>query len=185
LRTVTFVTGNRHKFREAREILKGFGVTTRHSGIHVDEIQSESLREIARCAAHEAYAKLRRPLLVEDAGLFIEHLRGFPGPYSAYVHSTIGTGGVLKLMRTVADRKAEFRSVVAYCAGPNRVFTFTGSVFGEISRQERGRGWGYDPIFCPRGFKGRTYAELGGLKNEISHRKISLVRFARWFLIRS
>ncbi len=184
MKTIAFVTRNRNKVREANEILKEFDLFADHKTMPVSEIQSDKVEEIARHSALEAYVKLRLPLIVEDAGLFIQHLAGFPGAYSAYVHSTIGNAGILKLMDGVASRKAVFRSALAYCGRLNRVLTFAGSVLGQISTEERGRGWGYDPIFRPRGFN-ETYAEMGHSKNEISHRKISTEKFARWFVSHS
>jgi len=102
--------------------------------------------------------------------------------FSAYVHETIGNLGILKLMRGIEDRTALFRSSVAYCDRMTCPITFSGTVSGDISKEEKGKaGWGYDPIFCPRGSAGKTYAQMGPAKDDISHRRKALEKFARWF----
>ena len=80
-----------------------------------DEIQSDSLKEIAKSSVINAYKRTHLPIFVEDAGLFIDALNGFPGPYAAYVYKTIHNSGILNLMENTKDRQAEFQSVIAYC----------------------------------------------------------------------
>ncbi|MDQ5875907.1 MAG: non-canonical purine NTP pyrophosphatase, partial [Thermoproteota archaeon] len=66
------------------------------SHTHLVEIQSDSLEEIAREKAKAAFAKVKRQIIVEDDGLFIDSLSGFPGQYSSFVFKTIGNDGILK-----------------------------------------------------------------------------------------
>ncbi len=103
-----------------------------------DEIQSDSLKEIAQTSAINAFKRSRLPIFVEDAGLFIDALSGFPGPYAAYVYKTIHNSGILKLMENVTDRQAKFQSVIAYCdetlCEPE---CFDGESKGEITQTER------------------------------------------------
>jgi XTP/dITP diphosphohydrolase len=77
------------------------------------EIQGE-LTDVACYGAKYAAKKLGKPVIVEDAGLFIKALEWFPGTYSSYVQSTLGNEGILKLMKNVHDRYAEFRSVIGF-----------------------------------------------------------------------
>jgi XTP/dITP diphosphohydrolase len=119
---------------------------------------------------------------VEDAGLFIEALNGFPGPFSSYVYKTIGTQGVLRLMRGIKNRNALFLSAVAFCKPKSDPQVFVGKVDGVITLKERGGyGFGFDPIFQPKGKK-KTFAEMRrGEKNKFSHRAKALRNFAEWF----
>ena len=110
---VLFVSSNKNKFYEAKNILSQNGINLGFFKTPLKEIQAESLKEIAAQKADEAYRKIRKPLIIEDAGLFIESLNGFPGPFSSYVFKTIGNSGILRLLKT--NRKAKFQSVVAYC----------------------------------------------------------------------
>ena len=59
---------------------------------------------------------------------------------------------------------------------------FEGRLEGHISLEKSGTlGFGYDPVFIPDGFGGRTLAELGeDIKNSISHRGKSLRAMAAW-----
>jgi len=120
---------------------------------------------------------------VEDAGLFIEALNGFPGPYSHYVYQTIGTRGILKLMRNVDQRDSHFRSVVVFCDTDESLKTFRGETPGKIGQEERGSlGFGFDPIFEPLEAPGKTFAEMTLMeKGKYSHRAKALRKFAEWY----
>jgi XTP/dITP diphosphohydrolase len=177
-----FATSNKHKFDEARDVLKNYGIELRMINRKVEEIQSENLKKIALHALKKALVCDKLPMIVEDAGLFINALNGFPGPYSSYVHKTLGIDGIIKLMRKKDDRDAEFRSVVAF-GSSSVVKTYQGVVKGKIARKPRGKsGFGFDPIFIPKGSE-KTFAEMSlEDKNRYSHRAIALRKFARWFL---
>ncbi len=181
---VNIVTRNIHKFREAAYVLSRMGIESLQIPIKRIEIQSDNLEDIAIIGAKSAAKKLGRPVVVEDAGLFIDSLNGFPGPYSSYVFKTLGINGILKLMSGIENRRAKFVSVVAYCDPSGMCHVFKGIVWGKISLNPRGSGgFGFDPIFEPDNCKGLTYAELSfERKCEISHRAQAFKSFASWFL---
>jgi XTP/dITP diphosphohydrolase len=183
-KVVFFVTSNIHKFNEARRVLAEKGVATAMLKIQITEIQSDDLEKIAKTSVREAAEKSALPVLVEDAGLFIEALKGFPGPYSSYIFQTLGTRGVLKLIEGTHKRKAYFHSVVAFYS-PEQASPkcFHGKVEGEIAPEERGnKGFGFDPIFVPREGDGKTFAEMTTTeKNRFSHRAQALRKFASWY----
>ncbi|MCS7099156.1 MAG: XTP/dITP diphosphatase [Sulfolobales archaeon] len=146
------------------------------------EIQSESLSDIALYSVATAYLVLRKPVIVEDSGLYVKHLNMFPGAMSSYVFKTIGISGILKLMSGVRDREASFKSVIALAAPTiNGVKLFGGEVRGTISEEPRGSGgFGFDPIFIPSGYD-RTFAEMSvEEKNAISHRGLAFRALYRW-----
>jgi XTP/dITP diphosphohydrolase len=178
---VLFATSNRNKVAEAAGVLKKCGVTVRHFPFEHNEIRSDSLEEIAREAVGAVYeATGRRPVFVEDSGLFITALNGFPGPYSAWVQKKLGNAGILRLMDGVAERGAMFEACIAYNDGKG-VRAFHGKCAGTISEAARGSsGFGYDPIFVPAGHL-QTFAENIELKNNISHRYKSLLGFSNIF----
>ena len=180
---VFFATGNRHKVAELEAVLSGCGYRVQSVSTPKIEVQADSLVEIAVHAASMAYLSLGRPVAVEDAGLFVDALSGFPGPYSSYVYKTIGIKGLLRLMEDVEDRSASFLSVIAY-AGPWGVKVFTGKVRGIITREPRGeKGFGFDPVFAPEGADGRTFAEMGlEEKNKWSHRARAAREMCRWLV---
>jgi XTP/dITP diphosphohydrolase len=185
-KVVFFATGNVNKFNEARSILSKAGIAVGMLRLKGDEIQSESLREIAEKSVQNAYKSCRLPIFVEDAGLFIGALDGFPGPYAAYAYKTIHNEGILKLMEDKADRHATFQSVISYCDEKNQTpKNFHGESKGEITqtiRKEPGKsGFGFDPIFQPMG-SGKTFAEMTiAEKNGYSHRADAIKKFAEWY----
>ena len=137
-RVIFLATNNIHKFNEARLLLNEYKISVGMLRIKSLEIQSENLEDIARASVVDAFQKCRLPVIVEDAGLFIDILKGFPGPYAAYVYKTIGNRGLLRLMRGFADRKAEFRSVIAYESSTHeQPICFGGEAAGQIVREER------------------------------------------------
>jgi len=178
---IFFATTNLGKFKEAELLVTEHGITLKHLSFKAVEIQSDSLNEVARHSLLDAISKHKVPVVVEDAGLFVEALKGFPGPYSAYVYHTIGPQGVLKLMEGVGDRRAHFLSAVAYGSPRTKPMTFTGRVDGLIVVESRGEGgFGYDPIFQPQG-ESRTFAEMvSDEKNKYSHRAIAFRKLAQW-----
>jgi len=182
-RVAFFVTSNVHKFMEACPVLTEYGIATALLRFKTLEIQDESIENIAKTSASEASRKCNLPVLVEDAGLFIEALNGFPGPYSHYVYQTIGTRGILKLMRDVDQREARFRSVVAFCDTDGSLKTFHGEAAGKIAEEERGSfGFGFDPVFEPTEAPGKTFAEMTLMeKGKYSHRAKALRKFAEWY----
>jgi len=170
---IYFVTGNKHKFREISKILEEEAPWISLElikDIPKVEIQADSLEEIALFAVENICRTFQESFIVEEAGLFIDALNDFPGPYSSYVFKTIGCEGILKLMRNIDNRGAEFRSVIAlYHQGIIKVFR--GIVRGAISYEKKGqRGFGFDPIFIPEG-NTKTFAEMTlEEKNAVSHR---------------
>jgi len=185
-RVIFFATNNINKFNEARSVFAEYRMAVGMLRVKTVEIQSESLEEIARASAMEAFKECNLPVIVEDAGLFIGALKGFPGPYAAYVYRTIGNKGLLRLMEKNENRKANFRSVVAYCSAEfESPICFDGEAIGEIAKEERREnlksGFGFDPIFRPanidKTFEEMTVAE----KNMYSHRARALRKFAEWY----
>jgi XTP/dITP diphosphohydrolase len=112
--TVTFVTTNPGKVNEAREYL---AEPVEQLDFDTPEIQSDDLGAIAAHKARAAFEHAGEPVFVDDAGLFVDAFDGFPGPYSSYVHETVGVERVWRLAKEEADRAASFRGVVAYCDG--------------------------------------------------------------------
>lgn len=185
-KVVFFATGNIHKFNEARVVLAEYGLAAGMLRVKALEIQSDNLTEIATSSAVEARKRCHLPLIVEDAGLFVDALKGFPGPYAAYVYKTVENSGLLKLMENVQNRKATFRSAIAYCDNDSgKTVCFEGETAGEITAKERmtsfESAFGFDPIFQPTGNK-RTFAEMTLTeKNGISHRAQAIRKFAKWY----
>ena len=165
---VTFVSTNPGKYREVRDVLRPYGVRVRWRRRTLPEPQAENLSEVV-AAKLDAVRDLRGYVLVEDSGLFVPSLRGFPGVYSAHFLKQWRFGPLLELLEH-RDRRAYFRTVAGLQNGRLR-WTFVGEVHGAIATRPAGKnGFGYDPIFVPRG-SNRTFAQLSSeAKNAVSHR---------------
>jgi XTP/dITP diphosphohydrolase len=111
---VTFVTTNEGKVREARQYLDA---SVEQVAFDYPEVQADDLAAVAADGARAAYRHTGGPVIVDDSGLTIDALDGFPGPYSSYVEDTLGIERVWDLARREDDRSAAFRGVVAYCDG--------------------------------------------------------------------
>jgi len=183
---IIFVTGNRHKVQEAAAICAPRGIVIMQNDCGYPELQDDDVARVAAYGAEHGVNRLNCAVIVEDTGLYIDALNGFPGPYAAYVYDTIGNAGILALMRDIRegdsdDRRATFRSVVGYCEPGMVPITFEGTVTGRIAYEERGEGgFGYDPIFE---IDGGAFALMDdAAKNKVSHRGRSFTKFAEWFL---
>ncbi|MGN1241119.1 MAG: non-canonical purine NTP pyrophosphatase, partial [Alloprevotella sp.] len=82
------------------------------------------------------------------------------------------------------NRRARFRTAIAYIDEVGAEHLFEGIVNGSIAEAEHGKeGFGYDPVFCPEEGGGKTFAELGvDVKNRISHRARAVAQFAKYVL---
>jgi XTP/dITP diphosphohydrolase len=176
--SIFFASSNKNKYNEAKNITSKFGLKLVFLKSHLQEIQADNLEDIARHKAMQAYSICSKPVIIEDDGLFIKSLNGFPGPYSSFVFDTIGNKGILRLVSRPRD--ASFRSIIAYCESDDFVHLFSADVKGTISKKEQGVKWGFDPIFIPSG-KNKSYSELVE-KNQISHRYLALKKFTDWYL---
>ena len=107
---VLFASSNKNKYQEAEKILGKFGIKVGFYKCNLIEIQANSIKEIANQKAIDAFLKCNKSVIVEDDGLFINALGGFPGPFSSYVFKTIGNNGILKLVKT--NRNAKFQSII-------------------------------------------------------------------------
>lgn len=167
-KTLTFVSTNRGKLAEVRELLRPYGVRVRWRRRSLQEPQADTLEEVVRSKL-AATQDISGNVLVEDSGLFIDSLKGFPGVYSAHFLRIWGFGPILELLRA-RGRKAAFRAMAAV-RWDGRVWVTSGEVTGHIARRPRGHGgFGYDPIFIPDGWT-KTFAESpSAAKNTLSHR---------------
>lgn len=177
------ITSNPGKVAEFQKAFADMGIEMEHLRLPYDEVQTSELEEVVEKGMAEIRAKGVRDFIIDDSGMFVNALKGFPGVYSAYGQKTIGNAGILKLMEGVEDRSAVFKCCIG-CDIDGRTIIVTGTCDGYIMREARGsEGFGYDPIFSPDGK--RTFAEIGiEEKNTMSHRG-NAVKLLREALISS
>lgn len=173
--TIHFATGNENKVREVSEIL---GIPLEIARLDLDEIQDINLEKVARRKVEHAFALLKKPVFVDDVGVYISAWNGFPGPFAKFLQGAGGNPQILKMLVHEENRDMISRGVIAFHDGKT-IHTFVGETKGTISLKERGDGWGFDPIIIPEG-QSLTYAELGDAKNKISHRGKALSKFKKF-----
>ncbi len=143
-----------------------------------------TLEENALIKAREVHRLTNLPTIADDTGLEVEALDGAPGVYSARFSGPGATyaSNVKKLLTEMSgkeNRTAQFTTVIAYIDERGRELLFEGDVKGTIALEARGtNGFGYDPVFIPRGTN-KTFAELSTEeKNSLSHRGNAMREFA-------
>lgn len=188
-----FITSNPGKLKELSARLGVIGFEVEQLPIYYPELQAETIDDVAlfgfRWILDNAekvteYTSKLEPfdlIFLEDSGLFVHALNNFPGVYSKFVFTTVGYQGVLELMNEKTDRVAHFESLIAVLDLRSKaefnsdlmdqVKLFKGSCEGEIASKPHGyQGFGFDPIFIPKG-ETRTFAEMEPEeKNKFSHR---------------
>ncbi|MBU7018278.1 MAG: XTP/dITP diphosphatase [Theionarchaea archaeon] len=174
---LSFITSNRNKFEEIHRMTQ---IEIEQIPLNYPEIQADSLEAVAEFGIEFCYSETKAPCFLEDSGLFIDVLLGFPGVYSQYVFKTVGCKGILNLLHNREDRKAYFKSVIAYRDESGITF-FTGEVQGSIALTQKGEeGFGFDPLFIPEG-EGRTFAQMKTEeKNLYSHRGKAFKTFIKY-----
>lgn len=149
-------TSNRHKAAEIERVLER---PLELVAIDLPEFQTIAVHEVIEEKARAAYAEVGQPVLVEDTGLMIHSWQGLPGALVRWFLETVGNEGICAMLATFADRTATAVTCIGYFDG-NQCHTFTGDTTGTIAPSPRGtHGFGWDPIFVPRGQE-KSFAEL-------------------------
>lgn len=170
-------THNNHKAREFQDILPQYSVKTLADLGHDEEIEETAtdLEGNSLLKAKTIFKRYGYVVISDDSGLEVNALNGAPGVYSARYageprNDQRNTEKLLYKLQGVSNRKAQFRTVITLMS-PGNSFQFEGIVSGTIAESPRGEaGFGYDPVFVPKGYQ-QTFAELpADLKNKISHR---------------
>lgn len=193
-----FATANKNKLREAAEILGDMVQVISPSELNINadvEEIGETLQDNSILKARTLYDLSGLDCFADDTGLEVEVLNGAPGVMTAR-YAACFPGGALphdseanmnRLLEELSEysspesRRARFRTVITLIY-EGRQYCFEGIVSGTIAQEKAGNGgFGYDPIFIPDGFGGRTMAEISeDEKNAISHRGRALRAMAEF-----
>lgn len=176
MQKLMFITSNAGK---AKYLSDYFHVPVDHLKLDLKEIQSLDLREVVEDKARRAYDIVKTPVLVEDVSLIFHALKALPGPLIKWFLETLGNKGLCKLLDKFDDRGASAKVEFAICDDTG-VRTFSGSREGTIAETPRGEvGFGWDPIFIPKGYD-KTWAEMDAdEKHSTSMRKIALEKMSK------
>jgi non-canonical purine NTP pyrophosphatase (RdgB/HAM1 family) len=155
---VVFITGNQNK---ADYFAKLMGLPIAHQKVDLHEIQSPDINVVVEHKVRQAYELVKKPVLVEDIALGFEALGGLPGPFIKYfAEQPDGPEKLCRMLDGFSNRRATGTCVYGYYDG-STLKLFRGEIHGDVADHPRGeRGFGWDDIFCPDGYDGRTRAEL-------------------------
>ncbi|HXO19004.1 MAG TPA: non-canonical purine NTP pyrophosphatase [Thermoanaerobaculia bacterium] len=161
------VTGNPGKIAEARRLV---GPELEAVELDLPEIQSLDLAAVLAGKGEEAWRRLGRPLVVEEAGLELAALNGFPGPLVKWMLDAVGAAGIARLAASLGNPRAIARCALLF-RDAARTVVAEGKTEGTLVLPPRGaHGFGWDPVFLPDG-ETRTFGELSGpAKDALSHR---------------
>lgn len=178
---IRVITTNSGKFAEIVRFFENMDIQFEMRQLEILEIQADTLETVVTRKLDSVDKNLEN-CLVDDSGLFIDALHGFPGVYSSYVYRSIGVNGICKLMQGVDNRNAHFECLFGLRLN-NKNYFFKGLCRGTIIGAPRGSGgFGFDPIFVPEGYS-QTFAELStNEKNKISHRGRALAELRKFLM---
>ncbi|MFZ9942628.1 MAG: RdgB/HAM1 family non-canonical purine NTP pyrophosphatase [Bacteroidia bacterium] len=182
-----FCSSNLHKVEEIQSLLPSWisVAPMRDQGI-TEEITEDGHTFVENALLKARYVHRRTGLDVfaDDSGLEVESLGGAPGIYSARyagigASSEMNMNKLLESMTGIERRGARFVCVIALIY-KGKEFVFEGFVEGQIRRVRSGNGgFGYDPLFVPKGYT-NTFAELSpSIKNQISHRALAIQKMVQ------
>lgn len=188
---VVVASNNKGKIKEFKAILEPLGfeiVLASEMGIDLSEIVEDgnTFEDNSKIKSKYIYDKTHMMSIADDSGLCIESLPDILGVYSARFMGEdtsydIKNIEVLRLLEDKENRNAAFHSVISVCYD-DIDWSFEGIVEGVITMAPSGTGgFGYDPIFMPKGYT-ETFGTLDDtVKNNISHRAIALKKMAAHF----
>jgi XTP/dITP diphosphohydrolase len=190
MRQIIIATHNQHKIDEIQEMVKGKIdiVSIKSLGLNKDIPETgDTLKDNAKQKAEYVYKKFNKDCFADDTGLEVEALDGRPGVYSArYAGENCSFDDNINLllseMEGKINRKACFKTVICLIEDGKEML-FEGKCEGVITTERYGnKGFGYDPVFIPKGY-GESFAEMSKEdKNKISHRGIATRKLIEYLL---
>jgi XTP/dITP diphosphohydrolase len=184
---VIFASQNQNKIAEIRAKLPLYTIEGLDPAVFPDELleTGNTLDANALQKIRQVFEKMGENCFADDTGLEVEAINGAPGVYSAryageHKNSEDNMDLLLKNLKDEPNRKARFRTVIAL-VWEGKEYSFEGICQGEIAKTRSGKkGFGYDPIFMPDGFK-RTFAEMTmEEKSTISHRGLAVEKLVEF-----
>lgn len=182
-----FITTNEWKVSFANRRLNKYGITVKKYKSNLIEQQELDAKEVALHKAKQLMGKMKRPFIVEDGGLYIKSLNGFPGALVKPILDAMGNELFIKMIESKKDRSASIRSILVYCDPISKsTKIFVGECPGKISKSPKGKvynGWTLSKIFMPYKLN-KTLAQMN--KKEYSwfvdklEKNDHYEKFARW-----
>ena len=183
MKKLTLATTNRHKVIEMRHVLAEYGYSVHGVKLKIIEPDFDSLEEVAKAKAKQAFEQLGRPVVAEDTGVYFSAYHSFPGQLAKRVYLGIGFKGLTMLIRNAKNKNGYFKTVISFTKDGKHFHTFSGMLHGRfisnVVKPNKNR-LPYEKIFIPDGYD-RALAEISiHEKNKISHRALATRKFGNW-----
>ncbi|HZW67811.1 MAG TPA: XTP/dITP diphosphatase [Pseudogracilibacillus sp.] len=193
MKKIIIASGNKGKIAEFKALFEKENIkilSLADLPVEIPEIEETGVtfHENAQIKAETVAKTLNLPVIADDSGLVVDALDGEPGVYSARyagepVNDHNNNEKLLNAMNHLkeSERSARFVAVLALARPGEKTIYFEGHCEGKIALQAAGEfGFGYDPIFIPKGYS-KTMAQLPQEeKNSISHRYHALQEVNKW-----
>lgn len=169
-----FITGNKNKFEEIKAVIP----EVEQLDIDLPEIQSIDSQEIIEAKLQSAFEHNKGAFIVEDNSFTLKGMNGLPGPLIKWFLKSIGNEGIVKLSEIFGD-EVETKVIIGYASSINKIQYFEGILEGNIVKPRGNNGFGWDPIFQPKGHN-KTFGEMElNEKNEFSMRRIAVEKLKK------
>lgn len=171
-----FVSGNSDKIFEVKNFFSKSPIIIKNVALELEEIQSFNAYEVLKFKTFNAWNKIKKPIIIDDTGFYIEKYKYFPGTVTKLVNETIGISGLLKLVHH--NDLCYFQTLVAYYDG--LIYkSFSGRVEGYIKSHSLANN--------PKRISDIFFTKSGSLlynENNLTHRKIAFGKLKKYLLER-
>jgi len=173
---IYFITSNPNKFKEVKLVMPNI----ERLDIDLPEIQEIDAKKIVKSKLLEALNHKAGEFIVEDTSLYLNCLKGLPGPFIKWFLKTIGNNGLAEIAEKLGDNVAEAKTIIGYAKNRDEIYFFEGAIKGTIVKPRGESNFSWDPIFLPNGYE-KTFAEMRREeKNEISMRRKALNKLSKF-----
>lgn len=185
---ILFITGNQSKLEEVINIAEKYSVKIIGKKMDLPEIMTMKEEKILIEKTKYAFEKLKKPLIIDDSGIYFKAYPNFPGVFSKFIIKLIGFDGIFKLLKN-KSRKAYFKCAIAFMDKDlNKPLLFKGKCDGEITERISkvfDPNFEFNSIFISKG-EDETFSEITIEKREkISHRAQALEKFLHWLVTKT
>jgi XTP/dITP diphosphohydrolase len=175
-----FATQNKHKLQEAQAVLGRYGVEVEQLDVAKQEDKDASIQEVAKQEAKRLAEEYRKPVMVDDTGVFFSAYKNFPGAHPKLMFESLGFEGLLKLLEG-KSRDAYFLCCVAYCSPGGEVELFEGRLDCVVAEEVVESSQDVMPYERILLFDGTALCLMSREeKNKISHRAKAFEELAEW-----
>jgi len=178
--TLYFITGNKNKYEEIKLIIPNL----EQLDIDLPEIQDIDAKKIIKEKLTTALNHKDGNFIVEDTALYLDCLKGLPGPLIKWFIKTIGLQGIYELVERFGNTKAEAKTIIGYAKNKEEIYFFEGAIRGDIVSPKGELSFGWGPIFRPDGYD-ITFAEMDQEEaKRINMRRIASERLKEFLDVR-